>query len=395
MMMLQQLHRSKVLSTNTPATVTVIRALSIHIGWSSCRQSSVTSCSSLMMKPDKDKKKMTTVRYQSSSVDSSSISSIPTVASEAANSLINSSAADIVSGSVSAAAATSIESSAVVVAKANFVIEYVMAGLDQVHVLLGVPYWGAIVICTIGIRVLLFPIALKTIQGSARMAAMRPDMSKVQEIAKQQDMMSNPRLQKQYEKDMKALFVKHKVNPLHAVLWPLSQFPVFIALFLTLENMGKYYPEFATGGTLWFTNLSVADPYCIWPIFNALSFLAMIELGADGIQMEQQGTFKAAMRIVACAMIPLTMHMPQGLFLYWGTNNSLSIVQTAVFKNEAVRKFFDIPNPPKVGDAPAFKLANPFKIVQKVGEYILLGDYYFTHAVLTLIATSDFTCLFR
>lgn len=366
MMMLQQLHRSKVISTNDHAKVTVMRALSIQIYRSTCRQSTV-ACTSLMMKPYcKDKMKMTTVRYQSSSVDSST-SSVPTLASEAANSLLNSSA-DLVSGSVSTAAETSIESSTVVVAKANFLIEYVMAGLDQVHVLLGVPYWGAIVICTIGIRVLLFPIALKTIQGSARMAAMRPDMSKVQEIAKQQDMMSNPRLQKQYEKDMKALFVKHKVNPLHAVLWPLSQFPVFIALFLTLENMGKYYPDFATGGTLWFTNLSAADPYCLWPIFNALSFLAMIELGADGIQMEQQGTFKAAMRIVACAMIPLTMHMPQGLFLYWGTNNSLSIVQTAVFKNEAVRKFFDIPNPPKVGDAPAFKLANPFKIVQKVGS---------------------------
>ena len=364
-MMLQQLHRSKVISTNDHAKVTVMRALSIQICRSTCRQSTV-ACTSLMMKPYcKYKMKMTTVRYQSSSVDSTS--SVPTLASEAANSLLNSSA-DLVSGSVSTAAETSIESSTVVVAKANFLIEYVMAGLDQVHVLLGVPYWGAIVICTIGIRVLLFPIALKTIQGSARMAAMRPDMSKVQEIAKQQDMMSNPRLQKQYEKDMKALFVKHKVNPLHAVLWPLSQFPVFIALFLTLENMGKYYPDFATGGTLWFTNLSAADPYCLWPIFNALSFLAMIELGADGIQMEQQGTFKTAMRMVACAMIPLTMHMPQGLFLYWGTNNSLSIVQTAVFKNEAVRKFFDIPNPPKVGDAPAFKLANPFKIVQKVGS---------------------------
>lgn len=361
-MMLQKLHRSKVLSTNIPATVIVMRALSIQICRGTYRQSTV-ACTSIMMKPYKDKNKMTTVRYQSSSVDSS------TMAGEAANSLLNSSA-DIVSGSASAAAATSIESSAVVVAKANFLIEYVMAGLDQVHVLLGVPYWGAIVICTIGIRVLLFPIALKTIQGSARMAAMRPEMSKVQEIAKQRDMMSDPRLQKQYEKDMKALFVKYKVNPLHAVLWPLSQFPVFIALFLTLENMGKYYPDFATGGTLWFTNLSVADPYYIWPIFNALSFLAMIELGADGIQMEQQRTFKAAMRLVACAMIPLTMHMPQGLFLYWGTNNSLSIVQTAAFKNEAVRKYFDIPNPPKVGDAPAFKLANPFQIVQKVGEII-------------------------
>ena len=125
----------------------------------------------------------------------------------------------------------------------------------------------------------MFPVALKTIQGSSRMAAMRPEMQKVQNNLLNNNNANDPRFKKQYENEMKALFAKYKVNPIHSVLWPLSQFPIFIALFMALRDMGNFYPDFATGGTLWFTNLAIADPYLLWPIFNSLSFLAMVEIG--------------------------------------------------------------------------------------------------------------------
>lgn len=193
--------------------------------------------------------------------------------------------------------------------EAGFLAGKIMAGIDYIHTLADIPYWGAIVAVTLGIRLVLLPVALKTIQGSARMAVMRPELQKVQER-----MLSDPRgneesVKMKYQQEMKALFVKHKCNPLRAILWPLFQFPVFISFFMALKEMGVYYPGFATGGTLWFENLSAADPTMVLPVLNALSFLAMIELGADGIQVQQQTTFRNAMRGLAVVMIPITMDM--------------------------------------------------------------------------------------
>jgi YidC/Oxa1 family membrane protein insertase len=186
----------------------------------------------------------------------------------------------------------------------------VMSFLENCHTMLDIPYWGAIVLTTIGIRACLLPVAIKTIQGSARMAVMRPEMQKVQDMMTKDPNKDDQRVTLRYQNEMKALFIKHKVNPLRAVLWPLFQFPVFIAFFMALKEMGTYYPGFATGGAAWFSNLAAADPYLILPLFNSLSFLLMVEMGADGINAQQQKTFRNVMRGLAVVMVPLTMDMP-------------------------------------------------------------------------------------
>jgi YidC/Oxa1 family membrane protein insertase len=164
----------------------------------------------------------------------------------------------------------------------------------------------------------LLPVAIKTIQGSARMAVMRPEMQKVQDMMTKDPNKDDQRVTLRYQNEMKALFIKHKVNPLRAVLWPLFQFPVFIAFFMALKEMGTYYPGFATGGAAWFTNLAAADPYLILPLFNSLSFLLMVEMGADGINAQQQKTFQNVMRGLAVVMVPLTMDMPSvSIATFW------------------------------------------------------------------------------
>jgi YidC/Oxa1 family membrane protein insertase len=142
---------------------------------------------------------------------------------------------------------------------------------------------------------------------------------------------------------------------------PFVQLPVFISFFAALREMGDYFPGYATGGIHWFTDLSVADPTMILPVCNALSFLLMIELGVDGMAKEQQGQFVWVMRALGVAMVPLTMDMPMGLFIYWNSNNILSIFQAGVMKQEGVREYLDIPKPPV--NAPALKMRNPFATI--------------------------------
>jgi len=110
---------------------------------------------------------------------------------------------------------------------------------------------------------------------------------------------------------------------------------------------------------LWFTDLAAADSTMILPVMNAVSFLLMIELGADGMASSDQDKFKWVMRGLAFVMTPLTMTMPQGIFVYWTTNNAISVTQAIFLKLPAVRKYFQMPEPPKESGSLVMKDSNP------------------------------------
>lgn len=194
----------------------------------------------------------------------------------------------------------------------NFVIRGVMSLIENVHNFVGVPYWEAIALTTIGIRLLLVPVAIKTTQGTARLAHIRPALTKISDALKNDPRASDMAVKARYQQEMQAAFLKYKVNPIHAMMWPFVQIPFFLSLFFAVQNMGLYYPGMVEGGMSWFTDLTQPDPYYIFPVFNALSFLAMIELGAqDGVQMEQAKVFKNILRGLAVVTLPLTASMPQ------------------------------------------------------------------------------------
>lgn len=238
----------------------------------------------------------------------------------------------------------------------------VMWAIENIHLTADVPYWTSIVIMTIGLRFLMLPLAIKTVQNAARMTVLRPHMQRLQDGFSKDPHADDMRVKLKFQNDMKALFVQHKVNPFRSLLMPLAQLPVFISFFLGLQAMPDMFPGLATGGTLWFTDLGSKDPYLIFPVLNAVSFLFMIEMGADGIQTSQQETFRWAMRGLALGMGPLTMSIPQVVFIYWTTNNAFSIVQTVVLKQEAIRTALEIPKPP-TEEQPALKMKNPFTML--------------------------------
>lgn len=226
-------------------------------------------------------------------------------------------------------------------------------GLENIHLALDIPYWQAIVVGTIAVRLITLPIGIKSMQNSSRLAALRPHMAKLSENAKK-----DPGAQSRYTTELYALWKKYKVNPLKAAALPFVQLPIFISLFFGLKQMGSYYPEFANGGAYWFTDLAAADPTMVLPVINAASFLLMFEMNADGFQTENNDMFKMAMRGLSLAMVPLTYQLPAGIFVYWCTNNALSVIQGRVLKIEAIANYLDIPKAPVA--APAFKMStNP------------------------------------
>ena len=191
-------------------------------------------------------------------------------------------------------------------------VDLVITIIEGIHNYIDIPYWGAIAVFTVGMRIFLLPVALKGAQNANRMAHLKPEMERVQAAMKAAEGgMNDPRIQQRYQMEMKELFVKHKVNPMRALVMPFLQMPIFISAFMALRQFQDYFPAFSTGGTLWFTDLTAADPYMILPVVNALSFLLMIEIGADGMDSGMKSTFKNIMRGLGVVMVPLTMAMPQ------------------------------------------------------------------------------------
>ncbi len=225
--------------------------------------------------------------------------------------------------------------------------DLVIQAIEATHLGMQIPYWETIVILTIGMRVLLLPVGIKTAQSSARMAAVRPLLTKVTEAMKRDPHANTMARKQQYSEQSKALLLQYKVNPFISLAMPIMQLPIFMSCFFALQKIGDYLPAVKEGGILWFTDLAAADSTMILPIANALSFLLMIEIGADGMATTDQDKFRWVMRGLAFIMTPLTMTMSQGLFVYWTTNNAISVTQTMILKQPAIRKYFDMPEPPK------------------------------------------------
>ena len=239
-------------------------------------------------------------------------------------------------------------------------------GMDYLHMASGLPWWATIAGATCALRLLMVPLAIKTIRNGVALAHAQPHLMKLRDQMAAKPP-STPAENKMWANKQKEVMTKYKCNPLRSLAMPLVQMPVFMTMFFGLREMGDLYPSMATGGTAWFTDLTVHDPYYALPIISSLTFLAIIEVGAEGAaQTSQSGTMKKFMRGLALIMIPATCQFPAGVFMYWVTSNFFSLSQTALLKIPALKKALDIGDPPK--PAPGTETKNPFSQLIKMAK---------------------------
>ena len=175
--------------------------------------------------------------------------------------------------------------------------------------------WGwSIVLVTILIKVLLWPLSMVSYRNMGKMRAVQPKMQEIQER------FSDDR--QALSKAMMDLYKKEKVNPALGCLPMLMQMPFFLAFYWVLiETVELRYAPFL----FWITDLSARDPLFILPILNMAAMWGMQQLqpqpvGADPIQAN---VFKY-MPLIFGVLFAL---FPAGLVLYWFLNSLVSAVQ--------------------------------------------------------------------
>lgn len=217
--------------------------------------------------------------------------------------------------------------------------------LEGLHIGLDLPWWGAIAVGTVIVRCCLFPVVVKQQRHAMNM---NNHMPRFQELTKK--MNEARQTGDQYEmvrtsSEMQAFVKKHDVNPLKSFMGILIQAPVMISFFISLRRMAELPVESLTqGGMSWFTDLSITDPYYALPVLASVSMLAIIQLGGEaGVSNPQADKIKKYMRFLPFVILPFTAHLPAAVFMYWLTNNTLSVVQVFALRFPEVRRKLGIP----------------------------------------------------
>jgi YidC/Oxa1 family membrane protein insertase len=186
---------------------------------------------------------------------------------------------------------------------------------------MGAPWWLSIAMLTVVVRSLLFPLTIKQVKSMRAMQDLKPEMDRLR--AKYKD-----NKQKQQEELMK-LYQERKVNPLGGCLPLLVQMPIFITMYYVIRSFDQTQPSFASGGILWFKDLTVADPYYILPVLSAVTMLAASEITAKNIDPQQRWL----MRLLPVGFTAFLLQFPAGLFMYWITSNLVTLVQNYLIYN--------------------------------------------------------------
>ncbi len=191
----------------------------------------------------------------------------------------------------------------------------------------------AIILFTILIRLLLFPIAQKSYRNLKKMRDLQPEFKRIQA------MYSHNKSQMNIE--MAMLYKKKQINPLSGCLPLLLQIPIFFALYKSiLISVDIRHSPFIW----WIKDLSSADPTSIFNLFGLLPFtpyswlpnisVLAIVLGITmHLQQKMQptpamdDTQQKVMKLLPIIMVLMFARFPSGLLLYWSVNNILSIIQ--------------------------------------------------------------------
>ncbi len=172
--------------------------------------------------------------------------------------------------------------------------------------------WGwAIILLTVVVKVVLYPLTRASYISMAKMKALAPKM----ETLKTQYATDKPKLQKA----MMEMYKSEKVNPIGGCLPMLLQIPVFIGLYWALLSS----VELRQAPFLWIQDLSRPDPYYILPIVLAITMFLQTFLNpppSDPVQAKM-------MKIMPVAFSVMFFFFPAGLVLYWLVNNVLSMAQ--------------------------------------------------------------------
>ena len=206
--------------------------------------------------------------------------------------------------------------------KIQALVDFVVHVLNAIYGVVG-NYGVAIIIVTILMRIIVFPLTLKQEKSMKKMRDLQPELEKIKEKYK-----DDPQ---EYQRKTAELYRESGVNPLGGCLPLLIQMPIFVALYWAFS--GNAIP--ADAKFLWFT-LKQPDRLFMMGKF-AFNLLPVLNVGVTYIQQkimtsatggqENNQQMQTMMYMLPLMMLFIFYNMPSGVTLYYLVSGALSLVQ--------------------------------------------------------------------
>lgn len=190
----------------------------------------------------------------------------------------------------------------------------------------GIPSYGvAIILLTIFIKMLLYPLTVKQVKSMKAMQEIQPKLKALQEKYKDN--------KEKLTKEMSELYRSSGVNPLAGCLPLIVQMPVLIAIFFAIRE----YNYVGDSSFLWLQSLSQdnpSDPYYIIPVLAAATTYWQQKQTTTDMANAQA---KMMMTLMPIFIGYITITFPAGLGIYWVVGNLVQIAQQWwMFRSEPV-----------------------------------------------------------
>ena len=232
----------------------------------------------------------------------------------------------------------------------GFFAKILMWAMSSIHNSFGLGYALCIIVITIIIKILFWPLTRASTISMKRMAAYQPQMAEIREKYKDDKEKQNKR--------MMEFMRENKVNPMGGCLPILIQMPVFFGFFTLLRSA----VELRGAEFLWARDLSQSDTIAVIagipinPLPIIMGVTMLLQARMTPVSPTADANTQKIMKYMPLIFIVVMYGFSSGLTLYWTVQNMLSILQTKLTKNIVVEAPLKSENSP---------LAKPIKNKRK------------------------------
>lgn len=195
-------------------------------------------------------------------------------------------------------------------------------------------YGLAIIITTLLIRAIMYPVTLKTAKQSENLKKANPELAKLEKkYANKTDEQS----MMQKSSEMMQIYKKYNINPLSGCLYSFLQIPLFFAFYEALYRLPILFEDTFLGFVMSTAPLKAMQLgnwlYLILPILVALTTFFSFKLNSGAsMNPEQEKQMKTMTLFMMIMIVVMSFNMSTAIIIYWITNSTFTIIQNLLVK---------------------------------------------------------------
>ncbi|KAL9576278.1 MAG: hypothetical protein Q9212_007234 [Teloschistes hypoglaucus] len=215
--------------------------------------------------------------------------------------------------------------------------------LEHVHIITGTPWWLSIILTMVVTRIIIFKTYLASADTSARIAVVNAHLKDTEARLKKAKAEKDTLKMMQSTQEMRTAYQLAGIK-MWKGLAPFINIPFGYGMFRLLRNACSLpVPGLETGGTLWFYDLTSADPYFILPIVTGAGTYFMFKLGGEtGARSIPGPILKIMQNALPIFSIVFTAYWPAGMQISMAFSSVMATAQSLLLRQGWFRRFWAI-----------------------------------------------------